>query len=99
MAKELIERHQHEILQIGQGMIDKIYLVKKQLSEECKMNTFLLKPKDRVDEKSWDEFMNRVFLLLDNDGEENIQYGLQCLRENPQLEVLVSKVEGACIYW
>ncbi len=99
LAPELIDRRQYEILQIGQGMIDKIYLVKKQLSEDCKMNTFLLRPKDRVDEKRWDELMDRVFLLLDNDGEENIQYGLRCLRENPQLEVLVSKVEGACIYW
>ena len=98
LSPELIERRRREILEIGQGMISRIYLVKKQLSQGYKTNVFLLKPSEGVEEEPWEEMINRVFLLLDNDGEEDVQYGLHCLWENPGLEDIISKVEGTCIF-
>ena len=83
------------IFSVDNGRISKIYIVKKTVNKELYTNIFCIKPIDEVDEASWAELLHKIFLKLDVRPE---QYTLFCLRELPEYENIVKKVEGSCVY-
>ena len=79
---------------IDEGLIEKIYMVRKIIDEEHFVTCVVVKCQKNADEEKFGEVMNKIFQYLDKTSDW--QYSLFDLRGVPQH--LVLRVKNSCVY-
>ena len=95
MDEDLKNELTDHIVNVGQGKITHIYLVKKIITEDFFASTFIIRFQNDTSDKDTDEIMNKIFYRLDS-GEEERQYSLFIF--DSYTARIVAKVQGCCIY-
>ncbi len=85
----------NHFVNIGQGKISHIYLIKKIITEDFFTSTFIIRFQTDTDDKDIDDIMNKIFYRLDS-GEEEGQCSLFIF--DSYTAPVVAKMPGCCIY-
>lgn len=83
---------------IGEGMINRIFLVRKIINKDYFSSVFLIDFEKETDEEKQNEVMGKIFNYLDT-YPDGWQYSLFLYDKNDkQIEKKLKKVPGSCVY-
>ncbi len=95
LSRELFDRNRDYIISVGEGVIERIYLVRKQVTKTLSSSVYVVEfTKDATDEQQYN-IIDKIFVFLDSTPED-WQYGL--FYYDKTTAPAVKKVKGSCIY-
>ncbi len=95
LSKELFDRNRDYILSVGEGMIERIYLVRKQVTKTLSSSVYVIEFTEGAADEQQYSIIDKIFVFLDSTPED-WQYGL--FYYDKTTAPAVKKVKGSCIY-
>ncbi len=95
LSRELFDRNRDYIISVGDGVIERIYLVRKQVTKTLSSSVYVIEFSEGTSAEQQYNIIDKIFVFLDSTPED-WQYGL--FDYDKTTAPAVKKVKNSCIY-